>query len=91
MTSANELRFGDRFLTLSLDARFRYVPRRLCHHDGVFAAPGLRARIVNLAARMVHSARFDVEKAIAGMQSRAFGIDLHWLPMLTVHSRWRRW
>ncbi|MDY0018694.1 MAG: TIGR04190 family B12-binding domain/radical SAM domain protein [Anaerolineae bacterium] len=41
---------------------------------------GLRTRIVNLAARMVHSARFDVEKAIAGMRARAFGIDLHWLP-----------
>ncbi len=41
---------------------------------------GYRVRIVNLAARMERSARFDAEKLIAGLESRAFGIDLHWLP-----------
>ncbi|MGQ9555982.1 MAG: TIGR04190 family B12-binding domain/radical SAM domain protein [Anaerolineae bacterium] len=41
---------------------------------------GLRVRIINLAHRMLQSNRFDVEKAIAGLQPRAFGIDLHWLP-----------
>ncbi len=41
---------------------------------------GFRTRIVNLAARMVRSARFDAERLIARIKGRAFGIDLHWLP-----------
>lgn len=42
---------------------------------------GFQARIMNLAARMVRSARFDPDRALANLQApRAFGIDLHWLP-----------
>ncbi|MCX8067155.1 MAG: TIGR04190 family B12-binding domain/radical SAM domain protein [Anaerolineae bacterium] len=41
---------------------------------------GFRTRIVNLAVRMVRSDRFDAEDFIARHPSRAFGIDLHWLP-----------
>jgi len=41
---------------------------------------GLRTRIVNLAARMVRSDRFDGERLIARLKARAFGVDLHWLP-----------
>jgi B12-binding domain/radical SAM domain protein len=41
---------------------------------------GFETRIVNLAVRMLRSPRFDAEQAIARMRSRAFGIDLHWLP-----------
>ena len=41
---------------------------------------GFRTRIVNLAARMVRSERFDAERLIARMRARVFGIDLHWLP-----------
>ena len=41
---------------------------------------GFRTRIANLAARMVRSPRFDAERLLAGLQARAFGIDLHWLP-----------
>ena len=41
---------------------------------------GHRVKIVNLAARMVHNRRFDVEKKIRGLKSAAFGISLHWLP-----------
>ena len=41
---------------------------------------GLRARIVNLAVRMLKDARFDAERCIAGLDAAAFGIDLHWLP-----------
>ncbi len=41
---------------------------------------GFRTRIVNLAARMVRSKRFDAEKLISRLQGRAFGIDLHWMP-----------
>jgi B12-binding domain/radical SAM domain protein len=41
---------------------------------------GYRVKIVNLAARMLHNPRFDVEKKIRRLQSAAFGISLHWLP-----------
>jgi B12-binding domain/radical SAM domain protein len=36
--------------------------------------------IVNLAYRMLHDSRFDVEAHIRGMRSPVFGVDLHWLP-----------
>jgi B12-binding domain/radical SAM domain protein len=41
---------------------------------------GIRTRIANLAAAMVRSERFDVERFIARRRARVFGIDLHWLP-----------
>ncbi len=41
---------------------------------------GLQTRIINLAVRMLHDAKFDVENAIRKMDSAAFGIDLHWMP-----------
>lgn len=41
---------------------------------------GLRARIYNLASMMLHKKNFDVEKNLARLQSRMFGIDLHWMP-----------
>ena len=40
---------------------------------------GLRARIVNLAIRMLDDQRFDAEKYIKKLDSLAYGIDLHWL------------
>ncbi len=41
---------------------------------------GFRARILNLAARMVRSKSFNPDRAIAGMDARIYGVDLHWLP-----------
>ncbi len=41
---------------------------------------GFQVRIMNLAARMVRSKRFDPDQAIANIEARAYGIDLHWLP-----------
>jgi radical SAM superfamily enzyme YgiQ (UPF0313 family) len=41
---------------------------------------GFSVRIVNLAVQMLKDPGFDVEKAIASLNPRAFGIDLHWLP-----------
>ncbi|MEJ5309486.1 MAG: TIGR04190 family B12-binding domain/radical SAM domain protein [Anaerolineae bacterium] len=41
---------------------------------------GFRVRIANLAARMVRSRRFQPEKFVQAIETRAFGIDLHWLP-----------
>lgn len=41
---------------------------------------GLKVRIINIANRMLMNPDFDVEKKLANIQARAFGIDLHWLP-----------
>lgn len=37
-------------------------------------------RIINLAYRMLDDPGFDVEKFISKLKTKAFGIDLHWLP-----------
>ena len=41
---------------------------------------GFRVRIVNLAVLMMRDREFDVEKFLAKLKPKAFGIDLHWLP-----------
>ncbi len=41
---------------------------------------GFRVRIVNLAARMLRDARFDVPAFLSHLRPSSFGIDLHWLP-----------
>ncbi|MGP6238927.1 TIGR04190 family B12-binding domain/radical SAM domain protein [Cuniculiplasma sp. SKW4] len=41
---------------------------------------GYSGRICNVAARMVDSKKFDVEKYIKSIETDLFGIDLHWLP-----------
>jgi B12-binding domain/radical SAM domain protein len=41
---------------------------------------GFRVRIVNIALKMLRNEQFDVERFIASLKPRAFGIDLHWMP-----------
>ncbi|MDI6891807.1 MAG: TIGR04190 family B12-binding domain/radical SAM domain protein [Actinomycetota bacterium] len=41
---------------------------------------GYSVRIINLAVRMLKSAKFDAGRLIKSLRPRAFGIDLHWLP-----------
>ncbi|MDR2109286.1 MAG: cobalamin-dependent protein, partial [Coriobacteriales bacterium] len=41
---------------------------------------GLRARIYNLATLMLLRPHFDVERELARLSTRVFGIDLHWMP-----------
>jgi B12-binding domain/radical SAM domain protein len=41
---------------------------------------GFRTRIANLAVHMLRSDSFDAEQFISRLESRAYGIDLHWLP-----------
>lgn len=43
---------------------------------------GHKARIVNLALKMLNSEKFDVEKFIKGLDAEAFCIDLHWIAHL---------
>lgn len=47
---------------------------------GYLEQRGLQVRIVNLGLRMLTDPKFDVRKFLAGMQPRAIGIDLHWMP-----------
>lgn len=41
---------------------------------------GLKVKIINIANRMLLNPDFDVEKKIRKIKTKAFGIDLHWLP-----------
>jgi B12-binding domain/radical SAM domain protein len=41
---------------------------------------GLRVRIVNLALRMMNDPDFDVVGFLGGLEPKAIGVDLHWLP-----------
>jgi B12-binding domain/radical SAM domain protein len=41
---------------------------------------GLKVKIINIANRMLLDEHFDVEKKLRSIQTKAFGIDLHWLP-----------
>jgi B12-binding domain/radical SAM domain protein len=41
---------------------------------------GLRVKIINIANRMLMDQNFDVEKKLRKINTKAFGIDLHWLP-----------
>lgn len=41
---------------------------------------GLKVKIINIANRMLLNPNFDVEKKLRKIKTKAFGIDLHWLP-----------
>jgi B12-binding domain/radical SAM domain protein len=41
---------------------------------------GLKVKIINIANRMLLDENFDVEKKLSSIKTKAFGIDLHWLP-----------
>lgn len=41
---------------------------------------GLKVKIINIANRMLLDENFDVEKKLSRIKTKAFGIDLHWLP-----------
>lgn len=41
---------------------------------------GYRVKIINIANRMVLDPDFDVERKLKKIKTKAFGIDLHWLP-----------
>ena len=41
---------------------------------------GMRARVANLAARMMEEPGFDARRFIQRQKPRAFGIDMHWMP-----------
>lgn len=58
---------------------FEMYPFGFATLAGYLNQRGFRARIVNLALRMINDPTFDAGRFIGGMQPRAFGIGLHWL------------
>ena len=59
---------------------FEMYPMGFTSMAGYLEETGFNARIVNIAQRMVSDRRYDAEAAIAKLNPRLFGIDLHWLP-----------
>jgi B12-binding domain/radical SAM domain protein len=59
---------------------FEMYPIGLTSIAAYLEANNYNTRLVNLAYRMLRSADFDVEAAIAHLDCPIFGIDLHWLP-----------
>ena len=41
---------------------------------------GYKARIINIALKMLRSREYDAGREIERLKTRAFGIDLHWMP-----------
>lgn len=59
---------------------FEMYPVGLTTLSEYFERHGMRSRIYNLASMMLNVKNFDVEKNLAKLESRIFGIDLHWMP-----------
>ena len=59
---------------------FEMYPLGFTTMSEYFERHGLRCKLYNLASFMLHKKGFDVEANLARLQTRAFGIDLHWMP-----------
>jgi B12-binding domain/radical SAM domain protein len=59
---------------------FEMYPLGFVNLSSYLSKKGLRVRILNVAVKMLKSKNYDFEKEIKKIHSRAFGIDLHWLP-----------
>ncbi len=58
---------------------FEMYPLGFVSMVGYLEQHGYHARIMNLAVKMLRNPRLDVEKLISGLDTKAFGLDLHWL------------
>jgi B12-binding domain/radical SAM domain protein len=58
---------------------FEMYPLGFVSMVGYLEQNGYRARIVNLAVRMLRDPGFDVERFISRLDAKAYGFDLHWL------------
>jgi B12-binding domain/radical SAM domain protein len=58
---------------------FEMYPLGFVSMVGYLEQHGYRARIINLAVKMLRNPRLDVESLIAKLDAEAFGLDLHWL------------
>lgn len=59
---------------------FEMYPLGFTTMSEYFERHGLRCKLYNLASFMLHKKGFDVEANLARLETRAFGIDLHWMP-----------
>lgn len=59
---------------------FEMYPIGLTSLAGYLAKNAYNVRIVNIAYRMLRSARYDVADHLRRLHAPVFGIDLHWLP-----------
>jgi B12-binding domain/radical SAM domain protein len=57
---------------------FEMYPLGFLTMANYLARKGYRARLANVALRMLRSRRFDPERYLSRMHPRMFGIDLHW-------------
>jgi B12-binding domain/radical SAM domain protein len=58
---------------------FEMYPLGFVSMVGYLEQYGYRARIINLAVKMLKNPRLNVERLIAKLDAEAFGLDLHWL------------
>ena len=58
---------------------FEMYPLGFVSMVGFLEQHGYRARIINLAVKMLRRPSLDVEKVIAKLDAQAIGFDLHWL------------
>lgn len=58
---------------------FEMYPLGFVSMVGYLEQHGYKARIINLAVKMLKDKKFDVEKFIKKLDAKVFGIDLHWL------------
>jgi B12-binding domain/radical SAM domain protein len=65
--------------TVASSSAFEYYPLGFLTIMDHLERRGLSVRLVNLAARMAKSRRFDPARFLARFEPLAFGIDLHWL------------
>jgi B12-binding domain/radical SAM domain protein len=61
-------------------SEFEMYPIGLTSIAAYLEANNYNTRLVNLAYRMLRTPGYDVEAAIARLDTPVFGIDLHWLP-----------
>jgi B12-binding domain/radical SAM domain protein len=59
---------------------FEMYPLGFVSMVGYLEQNGYKARIINLAVKMLKDPRFDAEKFIKKLDAKVFGFDLHWLP-----------
>ena len=59
---------------------FEMYPLGFVSMVGYLEQNGYKARIINLAVKMLKDPKFDVEKFIKRLDAKVFGFDLHWLP-----------
>ncbi|MFA9496115.1 MAG: cobalamin-dependent protein, partial [Candidatus Bathyarchaeota archaeon] len=59
---------------------FEMYPLGFVSMVGYLEQNGYKARIINLAVKMLKDQRFDAEKFIKKLDAKVFGLDLHWLP-----------